>query len=265
KRVETALRLMDSEEWDYFHLHIMESDRISHFLWELWETGDPRWGPKFEEFFQQIDAGLGDFQENLPPGTKLIVLSDHGFCSIKNEVYMNKWLSDNGYLKFDSEKPESLTEISSATKAYSLIPGRIYINLKGREWAGAVEPGDEYKVLRAGIKERLGDMTDPDTGEKIVDKVFLREEIYRGAYLPRAADIIVIPKEGYDFKGNLAAEKLTYKGNLVGMHTYDDAFLYIDGMELVDRKPEIIDMLPTIMEIMKVEPASTIEGKSLLV
>jgi len=264
KRVETALKLMDSEDWDYFHLHIMESDRICHFLWELWEKGDPVWAKKFEDFFEEIDHELGEFQDNLPAGTKLIVMSDHGFCSVRKEVYLNKWLMDNGYLKFKSDKPESLTEISTQTKAYSLIPGRIYINLRGREWAGTVNQGEEYHQLCEQIKENLMDMSDPDTGEKIVDKVFFRNEVYHGTYLLRAADIIVIPKDGYDLKGNLTSDNLTFKGDLVGMHTYDDAFLYIDGVRLTSRKPEIIDVLPTIFDLMKVDIPRTIEGKSLL-
>ncbi len=264
RRVEAGFKLIASEEWDYFHLHIMESDRICHFLWELWENGDPDWAGRFEEFFEEIDDYLGQFRERLPDGTHLIVLSDHGFCAVKKEVYMNKWLSDNKYLGFQNSAPESIKQISPNTKAYSLIPGRIYLNLKGREWAGTVEPGNHYNELCAELKANFITMTDPDTGENIVDKVFTSKEIYRGAYLHRAADLIVIPKDGFDFKGNLTADNLTYKGELVGMHTYDDAFLYIDGLQLSDRQPEIMDLLPTVFELMKAPVPAVVEGISLI-
>jgi len=264
KRVYVSKQLMQSEEWDYFHLHIMESDRISHFLWEHWETGDPVWAPRFEGFFSEIDRALGDFRNNLPDGTRLVVMSDHGFCSVKKEVFINKWLTDNGFLKFENNKPQSLSEMTPESLAYSLIPGRIFINQKGREWAGSVEPGAEYNELRNRIREEIISMTDPDSGEKIVDKVFFREEIYKGNYLRRAADVIVIPKDGFDFKGNLFAEDLTYKGQLVGMHTYDDATLYIDGLDLIDDGIDIIDVLPTIFDLMKVDVPSIVEGKNLL-
>jgi predicted AlkP superfamily phosphohydrolase/phosphomutase len=264
RRIFTAFQLMEAEDWDYFHLHIMESDRICHFLFEQWENGDKVWAIKFEDFFREIDKCLGDFQSHLPAGTKLIVMSDHGFCSVKKEVFLNKWLADNGYLVFDKEKPESLKEITAETKAYSLIPGRIYINLKGREWAGTVEPGEPYRELRFELRDKLLNMTDPEDGAKIVDKVFMREDIYKGSYFHRAADMIVIPKDGYDFKGNLHSGKLTLKGELVGMHTYDDAFLYIDGMKLSDRQIEIMDLFPTIFDILKVEKPLILEGKSLI-
>ena len=264
RRVFTAFKLMQSEEWDYFHLHIMESDRICHFLWELWEQGDSKWSGRFEEFFHQIDRYLGEFSGRLPSGCKLVVMSDHGFCSVKKEVFLNKWLSDNGYLNFQTETPQSLIEIDEHTKAYSLIPGRVYINLKGREWAGTVEQGSQYEELREELIAGISSMTDPDTAEPIIDKVFHRDEIYHGDYLERAADLIVIPKNGFDLKGDLFKEKLTLKTELVGMHTYDDAFLYVDGLKLNERRPQIIDVLPTIFNLMKVQVPSSIDGKSLL-
>jgi len=264
RRFYTGMQLLQSEDWDYFHLHIMESDRICHFLWEQWENGDPKWAPQFEAYFAEIDKCLGKFRDKLSDGVQLVVMSDHGFCSVKKEVYVNKWLTDNGYLKFNSENPQSLGEISPETKAYSLIPGRIYINLKGREWAGTVESGGDYENLRQKIRADIMGMTDPDSGEKIVEKVFFREDIYKGNYFKRAADIIVIPHNGYDFKGNLTADHLTFKGELVGMHTYDDAMLYFDDTDLREGEINIIDVLPTIFNIMKVEIPPIIEGKSLI-
>lgn len=264
RRVETGFKLMASEEWDYFHLHIMESDRICHFLWEQWERGDPDWAERFEDFFEEIDDYFGQFCDRLPAGVHLIVLSDHGFCSVEKEVYLNKWLSDNGYLSFLVDSPESIKQITPDTAAYSLIPGRIYINLKGREWAGSIEQGSHYNDVCEKIKEKIRTMSDPDTGKRIVKEVYASREIYRGAFVHRAADLIVIPNDGFDLKGNLTADELTFKGDLVGMHTYDDAFLYVDGIKLSDRQPEIIDLLPTIFGLMKAPTPSIVEGHSLL-
>lgn len=263
RRVYTGIQLLRSEDWDYFHLHIMESDRICHFLWEHWEAGDPQWGPRFEEYFSEIDKCLGEFQQNLPDGTRLVVMSDHGFCTVKKEVFLNKWLTDNGYLKFHKPDPKSLEEMLPESKAYSLIPGRIYINLKGREWTGSVEKGEEYDALRQRLREDIMTMTDVESGERIVDKVFFREEIYKGNYLRRAADVIVIPRDGYDFKGNLFADSLTFKSELVGMHTYNDAVLYIEDVTLPENNIQIIDVLPTLFNLMKIETPSIIEGKIL--
>jgi predicted AlkP superfamily phosphohydrolase/phosphomutase len=53
----------------------------------------------------------------------------------------------------------------SKTRAYAMGLGNIYINLKGREAQGIVEPGAEYEALRTEIKARLEAFVDDETGE----------------------------------------------------------------------------------------------------
>ncbi len=75
------------------------------------------------------------------------------------------------------------------------------------------------------IKEKLLEFKHPETGEKIIDKVFYREEIYSGPYLENAADVIAHPVNGYDLKARLDTDKVFENTALNGMHTYDDAFI----------------------------------------
>lgn len=82
------------------------------------------------------------------------------------------------------------------TKAYSAgHVGQIFINLKGREPLGCVEPGEEYEEVRLQIKNDLLNIVDPETGEKVVEEVYFREEIYRGKYFEQAADILFMPSK----------------------------------------------------------------------
>lgn len=267
KRVDVANYLMEKEDWDFFQLHIMETDRINHFLWEHWETGDAKYAPEFEKFYQRVDNLIGELDARLGDEVEYIVLSDHGFCTIKKEVYLNHWLENNGYLKYKVEQPRALTEMHADSKAYSLIPGRIYINLKGREDEGAVLPGEEYENLRDELIKKLPLMTDPDTGEKIVRKVYKREELFNGPFYDHTPDLIAVPYDGFDLKGNINQPKLTYKGELVGMHTDDDASFYIRNHDITGNSFSIIDVLPTIIDILKLEipEAQNFDGKSILV
>ena len=107
---------------------------------------------------------------------------------------------------------------------YSLLPGRIFINLEGREERGTVKRS-EYQRLREEIKQKLLALTTPNMEEKVIDKVFFREEIYSGTYLEQAADIIAHPNRGYDLKGRPDSGDIFEKTHLNGMHTYDDAFI----------------------------------------
>jgi predicted AlkP superfamily phosphohydrolase/phosphomutase len=67
----------------------------------------------------------------------------------------------------------------------------IWINLKGREPQGMVEPGRTYELLRDEIIEKLSGFTDRDTNEKIVHRAYKREELYQGGQLEKAPDIIL--------------------------------------------------------------------------
>ena len=49
KRTEAMLGFMDEEPWDFLQCHIMETDRLHHFLWEDMANHHPRYAPAFDE------------------------------------------------------------------------------------------------------------------------------------------------------------------------------------------------------------------------
>lgn len=223
KRFALTLELMDKEEWDFFQLHIMETDRLFHFFWnEIDNEGE--FSKDIDNFFGKLDDFLGNLYARLSDQGRLLVLSDHGFCGIKNEVQLNLWLQKQGLLKFEDNREKKLANYDRGSLCYSLIPGRIFINLAGREEKGTVDKRD-YEKLRLDIKERLLNFKNPKNEEKVIDKLFFREEIYEGPYLERAADIIAHPAKGYDLKGKINAGEIFDSSVLSGMHTYDDAFI----------------------------------------
>lgn len=69
--------------------------------------------------------------------------------------------------------------------------GEVYVNLKGRDPHGIVEPGAEYEALRDSVIDRLSRLIDPATGRRAVDRVFRREELYEGPYTPATPDLII--------------------------------------------------------------------------
>ena len=74
-------------------------------------------------------------------------MSDHGFANFGRQFNLNSWLRDWGYLG-----PRECTSIMkdvdwSQTTAYGLGINGLYLNMKGRERDGIVEPGDEREAL----------------------------------------------------------------------------------------------------------------------
>jgi predicted AlkP superfamily phosphohydrolase/phosphomutase len=232
------------------------------------EANDPIYAPQFMAFIRKIDDMLGQLCEKLDSHTKLVVLSDHGFCTIKKEVYVNYWLEQQGWLTFEDGVPRDkrkLESLSSAAQAYSLDPGRVFVSLRGREPNGAVAPGTAYEALRDEIAATAMELRDPDTGEQMIQKVLRREQVYSGPHIGQAADLILVPFDGYDLKGPLGKDSLTFKGDeLEGMHTYDDAALYVRGEQLRDGPIWVADPMPTILELVSVPVPADVDGQSLL-
>ncbi|HIC88623.1 MAG TPA: nucleotide pyrophosphatase, partial [Anaerolineae bacterium] len=200
KRTRTLLHLMDHEQWDVFLGIVMETDRLHHFYFEPMEQNDPVWAPAFFDLYRRVDDFIGQVRQRLDDNTRLILMSDHGFCSIKQEVFYNHWLAEAGYLKY-SKPPEEikgpdLSAVHPDSVAYSMDPGRIFVNLQGREKVGRVAPGAPYERLRDELIEAAEALTAPQTGERVVRKAYRREEIYNGPYLQLAADIILAPADG---------------------------------------------------------------------
>jgi predicted AlkP superfamily phosphohydrolase/phosphomutase len=267
-RIRTLFHLFDNEEWDYLHLHVMETDRLHHFLWQQMEEGDPTYAPAFFEFYRRIDDMLGELAGRLDEDTTLLWMADHGFCTIKKEVYVNRWLMDNGWLRLRNVPPDrkkGLNEIDPTSVAYSLDPGRVVVRLQGREKEGPVAPGAEYEALRDEIAAAALALRDPDHGEPVFQHAFKREELYHGPYLEQAADLILAPYDGYDPKGALYKETLTYKGEeLVGMHTHDDAMFYVGGQTIPQTRFSVVDVMPTVLDLLEVPRPAGLDGHSLL-
>jgi predicted AlkP superfamily phosphohydrolase/phosphomutase len=94
----------------------------------------------------------------------------------------------------------------SLTKAFSIgYFGDIRINVKGREPQGTVNPGAEYEGLREELIAKLEAMKDPDTGEKMVEKVYKREDLYRGSQVHKTSDLI-IKWNDYQYKSRINLE-----------------------------------------------------------
>lgn len=244
KRFEIAFELMEAQEWDFFQLHIMETDRLLHFYWDdTIAKKESEYSGMVKEFFKKLDFLIGELCKKLNKNDRLIILSDHGFCGIKKEVQINNWLEQQGFLKFYSLNRQ-LHRYKSQSTAYSLLPGRIYVNLKGREEKGSV-PLHLYKEVIEDIRERLIRLRDPENGEYVIERVFLRDDIYSGKYLSNSPDIIAHPKNGYDLKGALDNKDIFTKSILNGMHTYDDAMLLgincdVSNVESIDQVAGII-------------------------
>lgn len=154
------------------------------------------------------------------------------------------------------------------TRAYARGQiGQIFLNVRGREPEGIVDPGAEYYELRAEIVEQLLEMKDPDTREPMVDRVHLKEEIFSGKHVDDAPDITIDWRDmeywAFDI---LAGGRKIVTPNLrtrSGGHRMNGIFL-AHGPDMARGRaldnPNIVDVAPTLLHLLGLPVPSHMDG-----
>jgi predicted AlkP superfamily phosphohydrolase/phosphomutase len=163
------------------------------------------------------------------------------------------------------------------TRVYCLgAGGNLFINLKGREPHGIVNPGSEYEELCQQVSDQLQTLCDPITGEPIVRKVFKREDLYKGANLNDAPDLIIQWTDyAYWGRGRYDSKAPLFEAHnrfdlievpLNGTHRPEGILIIHGDGILAGNKIDggrIVDLAPTILGILDLPIPSEMDGEIL--
>ena len=153
------------------------TDRLQHMFFRYLDSKHPanrgRDTVKFRDtilqMYQRADEMVGRVQRQLGPRDHFMVISDHGFQSFRRGINLNAWLHQNGLLHLDPTKPKGGDWFANVdwtrTKAYALGLSGLFINQRGREAHGIVEPGAETEAVKRQIIEGLTGLRDPEAEE----------------------------------------------------------------------------------------------------
>jgi len=262
-RFEAFKHYIEQDDWDLFFGVFMTTDRVNHFLFKHYEE-DGDYKDEFLRFYKKVDEYLGELRSMLADDVTMLVASDHGFTSLEHEVHLNEWLRQEGWLSYEDEDHSELDDIADDTRAYSLIPGRFYLNLEGREPRGSV-PSDDYDEVRAELKEELESLEGPG-GTPVAAAVKTKESAFRGAHDEIAPDLTVIPNHGFDLKaGFKGSEEVFGTGPRNGMHSFDNAALFVDDPDANIDDADLYDIAPTVLDLLELDYDRTeFDGTSLL-
>lgn len=157
------------------------------------------------------------------------------------------------------------------TKAFAVGSfGQIYINQVGQRPQGIVQPGKEYEELREAIATQALELLDPRTGQRVVDRVHRREEIYSGPLVEKAPDLVLQSRNweymafGHaDFGASHVVEPVV---GMSGHHRPDGVVMLAGqgieaGVEL--EGANITDLAPTILYAMGIPIPSDMDGRVL--
>ncbi|MFB6360468.1 MAG: alkaline phosphatase family protein [Halobacteriales archaeon] len=262
-RTDAFQHYVDTDDWDLFFGVFMTTDRVNHFLFKHYEE-DGEYREEFLEFYRSVDEAIGQLREALPDDVTLVVASDHGFTTLDYEFHANEWLRREGWLSYGSDDHDALEDIADDTRAYSLIPGRFYLNLEARESRGAV-PQDEYDETRAELKAAIQELEGPG-GQPVVERVVEREAVFDGDHDDIAPDLVAIPNDGFDLKAGFSGHDEVFDvGPRNGMHTFANASLFIDDPAAEINGADLYDVAPTLLSLLEVDyEAAAMDGSALV-
>ena len=259
------------------------TDRLQHMFFRYLDDDHPanrgrdttRYKHTIREMYERVDDMVGRVRQELGPDDQLVVLSDHGFRSFRRGVNLNTWLHQNGMLvlREGSEPGEWFENVDwSRTQAYAFGLAGIYINQKGREAQGCVEPGAETEAVKRRLIDALSGLRD-ETGEvailRIIDNCVVHPS---GPYRDNGPDLIVGYNEGYRASWEGAVGRLTdalFIDNdrpWSGDHCIDPEL--VPGVLFSDRAiraddPGIVDLAPTILTLFGVSVPDHMTGVAL--
>jgi predicted AlkP superfamily phosphohydrolase/phosphomutase len=195
RRFALANHLVRTKPWEFFMLVEMGIDRIHHAFWKFFDPQHRKFEPgspfanAILDYYIHVDKLIGNLLAALPEPDKtgVLVVSDHGAKRIDGGIAVNEWLIREKYLTVREypQPPKPLGKLIaegkvdwSATKVWSEggYYARVFINVKGREPQGIVEP-HEYEALRDELIRKLEKLGD-ENGKPIGTRVYRPEKLY---------------------------------------------------------------------------------------
>ena len=233
---KAAQHLMTTYDWDLFFTQYHAIDHSDHLFLGGLDPKSPFFAPEREELCRQMiertyqlcDRFVGMVAEAAGDDALVIITSDHGHAPVRNPgCDINEVLEQHGLLHFAPSPahilyplmpPEvrridwSRTQVAECQESYT------YVNLKGRNPEGTVEPADFVKVRDRAINI-LRDLKHAETGDPIFALVLPKEQAgFLGLYGDQVGDIISVvnpdlsqpqsripvkrPLGGYAYTGN---------------------------------------------------------------
>ena len=275
--------LMREEAPDLMAVMFDGVDKLQHQAW-LFIDPNLQTGERSEyhqrmrqlslDYFRQLDGFIEALVTAAGPAVQVFMCSDHGFTGSTEVLRINTFLGEKGWLKWkpvpDTEEGRRREDSMfahldwSETIAYCRTPSSNGINIRVATQPGmsGVQPA-EYEATRNRLIKDLESLVDPATGERIITEIHKREDVFPGAAMADAPDLLLVLR---DFGFVSIKNKLPVvepRPEPVGTHHPDGVFLaygpgIAQGKQLGRR--QIMDVGATLLYSLGLAVPSDLEG-----
>lgn len=262
------------EDWQLFYIHLHSIDLMNHwYINQAIPGSHPHWErhrDAIEKVYEVNDRFIGEMMEYMDDDTSIFIVSDHA-ATPRSVGYDNpglgelsginaKVMSELGYTAvkaIDAEK--GLWEVDwSKTTAVNNRTSHIYINLKGRDPEGIVDPADYGQLVQKIISD-LYAYRDPVHGERVVSFAMTREEMECiGMGGEHCGDIFFQMRPDFQFEHANCPNQVTNHGYSVGC-----VCMMAGGgikAETLSRPIRNVDIVPTICHLVGNRQPKDVEG-----
>ena len=251
-------------------------DRVQHMFPLPGTSGDGSGAVR--EAYRLCDETVGRVMDRVGPDTVLFVISDHGAAPFRTAVNLNAWLKERGYLATKEGAGNAAYPLNidwGRTRAYALGLSGVYLNVRGREAEGVVRI-EKARSLAGRIASELSEIRDPATNQRAVRKTCLADDVYSGPYVGEGPDIFVGWEEGFRVSSTSAEGETTgpvlaenarkwQNDHCMDAELVPGALLCNRPIDAQGRTPHIMDMAPTILDLLGVSVPGYMDGTPLKV
>ncbi len=276
-RGRAARWLLGREPLDLFMVHFQAVDVLQHVLWAYLDPEHPRFDPVRnrliqDRFFTLLDreiALIGQaFAESAPATPLTLLISDHGFQTHLGRFSLWRWLRERGHLQVDlsgqaGEGPGNDGPTLDPARSTAIPGGR-----SNEAFIWLTEEGAARERTGNALRQGLEEVRDPGTGTRVVERVWWREDLYRGDRLDDLPDLVVVPAGGWSITGRWEREEELFRPIVsgedfhIGRH-HPDGIVVVSGAGVRPEKgvrARLIDIAPTVLAGLGIAPLPGMDG-----
>jgi predicted AlkP superfamily phosphohydrolase/phosphomutase len=210
-----AEKLLHEDSPDLMAVLFDGVDKLQHQIWSFLDpalipNNPTPWQKRVRElcleYFRKLDGYIEKLVELAGPEAQVFMASDHGFTATTEVLRINTFLHEKGYLAWketDHSEAAKRREASwfanldwEKTLAYCRTPSSNGITIRVAQNPGdsGIKPED-YETFREKLIHDLENLKDPNTGERIIQAIYKREEVYSGAAVKEAPDLTLVLRD----------------------------------------------------------------------